>query len=89
MCLSVCPAMHLAPLQPIVMKLGTVVGGMTLLFQVTTEVKGQVKFQVARIELRFEESDAGPRASAKCALRRMPSGVKQGQRSGQLQVAWI
>ena len=42
----------------------------------SSEVKGQVKFQVARIELRLGEGDAKPRVSAKCVLRRMPSEVK-------------
>ena len=41
-----------------------------------SEVKGQVKFQVARIELKLGEEDARPKASAKCVSRRMPSEVK-------------
>ncbi len=50
----------------------------------SNEVKSQVKFQVAQIELRLGEDDARPRASAKCISRRMLSEVKQGQRSGQI-----
>ena len=42
----------------------------------SSEVKGQVKFEVAQIELRCAEGDARPRASAKYVLRRMPSEVK-------------
>ena len=42
----------------------------------SSEVKGQVKFQVARIELRLGEGDARPKASAKCVSRRTPSRVK-------------
>ncbi len=40
--------------------------------------KVRLKFQVARIELKFREGDAGPRASAKCIglSRRMSSEVK-------------
>ncbi len=53
-------------------------GGWAYYFRRSPEVKGQVKFQVARIELKFGEGDAGPRASAKCIglSRRMPSKVK-------------
>ena len=76
----VCLAMRLVPLQPIGMKLGMVLGGKGLIskenFARSPEVKGQVKFQVAQIELKFEEGDARPRASAKCVSRRMPSEVK-------------
>ena len=68
--------MRLAPLQPTGTKLGTVVGARADYFRRSSEVKGQVKFQVARIELKFGEGDAGPRASAKCVSRRMPSEVK-------------
>ncbi len=49
------------------MKLGTVVGGEGRLFQKVT--RGQVKFQVAQIEPKFGEGDAGRRASAKCLSR--------------------
>ncbi len=43
----------------------------------SSEVKNQIKFQVARIELTFGEGgDARPRASAKCISRRTPSKVK-------------
>ena len=42
----------------------------------SSEVKGRVKFQVARIELKFGEGNTEPRASAKCLSRRMPSKVK-------------
>ncbi len=41
----------------------------------SSEVKGQVKFQVAPMELKFGEGDAGPRAWVKC-VSRMPSEVK-------------
>ncbi len=50
----------------------------------SSEVKGQVKFQVARIRFKFGEGDAGPWGSAKCISRRMPSEVKLGQRSDQI-----
>ena len=42
----------------------------------SSEVKGQVKLQVARIELKLGEGDARPRVSAKCISRWMPSEVK-------------
>ena len=76
MCLSVCPAMRFVPLRPTGMKLGMVVGARADYFRRSPEVKGQVKFQVAQIELKFGEVDAGPRASAKCISRRMPFKVK-------------
>ena len=63
--------MRLAPLRPIWIKLGMVLGGLRLQ-KVTRAKKGQVKFHVARIWLKFGEGDA----SAKCVLRRRPSEVK-------------
>ncbi len=75
-CLFVCPVMRLAPLRPMRMKLGMVIGGKGRLCQKVTEVKGRVKFQVARIELKFGEGDAGPMVSAKGVSRRMPSQAK-------------
>ena len=47
-------------------------------------VKGQVKFQVAPIELKLGESNAGGRVSKKHVSRRMPSDAIRGQRSGQI-----
>ena len=47
-------------------------------------VKGQVKFQVAPIELKLGESNAGGRVSKKHVSRRAPSDVIRGQRSGQI-----
>ena len=47
-------------------------------------VKGQVKFQVAPIELKFGESNAGWEAITKQVWRRTPSDVIWGQRSGQI-----
>ncbi len=45
----------------------------------SSEVKGQVKFQVARIDLKFGDGDARLRASVKCvSRRRMSSKVKWG-----------
>ena len=62
------------------MKLGTVVGGKGLRFGSNftrwPEVKGQVKFQIAPIELKLGESDAGWEASTIRVRRRTPSEVK-------------
>ncbi len=76
--------MRLAPLQPTGTKLGTVVGARADYFRRSPEVKGQVTFQVALIELKFGEGAAGQKASAKYLSRRMPSEVKLGQRSSQI-----
>ena len=66
-----CPAMRFAALGPIVTKLGTVVGGegprLGSNFTRWPEVKGQVKFEIAPIELKFGESDAGWEAITKPA----------------------
>ncbi len=74
------PAMRLIPLQPIGMKLGMELGGKGLIFQKnfawSPEVKCQVKFQAAQMELIFGEGDASPMVSAKCVSRRMHSKVK-------------
>ena len=62
-----CPAMRFAALRPIVMKLGTVVGAEGPRFGSNftrwPEVKGQVNFQIAPIELKLGESNAGCRVS--------------------------
>ena len=68
-CVCICTAMRFAALQHIGMKLGTLVGGegprFWSIFTRSPEVKGQVKFQVALIELKFGESNAGWEAITK------------------------
>ena len=44
--------------------------------RMTSEVKGQVKFQVDWIELKLGEGNARLRKSAKCVLRMKPSEIK-------------
>ena len=55
----------------------------------SSEVEGQVKFQVAWIELKFGEGDARPRASAKCLSRKCPPRSSEVKGQVKFQGAWI